>query len=223
MYNHMITGTTSEQTLSSKHTYERLALAHGVKIKAYRADNSRFDDKIFKASCIRGDQHLTLCGVGAYYQNGIAASRIKLVCEGSRAILLHAKRRWPEVISTSLWPYAMQSIVERHNRLSLDENGKGPLEKFSNTNDECIPTDFHIWGCPVFILNASNQSNAIGSPKWDPKAHAGIYLGHSPLHAGSVALVLNLKTGLVSSQFHVVFDDNFSTVKYLSSQIPPPF
>ena len=36
-----------------------------------------------------------------------------------------------------------------------------------------------------------------GPPKWDPQACLGVYLGHSPSHAGSVALVMNPKTGLV--------------------------
>ena len=34
-------------------------------------------------------------------------------------------------------------------------------------------------------------------------------------HAGSVALVMNPKTALVSPQFHLVFDDNFETVPHL--------
>ena len=54
-----------------------------------------------------------------------------------------------------------------------------------------------------------------GSPKWDPRARAGVYLGHSPSHAGNVSMVLNLKTGHVSSQYHVVFDNQFSTVEYI--------
>jgi hypothetical protein len=117
----------------------------------------------------------------------------------------------------------MQSVVERHNRLALNKHGESPLERFTGTKDECIPSDFHTWGCPVFILDAPNQSGSIGTKKWDPKAHTGIYLGHSPLHAGSVAMVLNLRTGLVSPQFHVVFDDDFLTIPYLSSNDPPPF
>ncbi len=47
-------------------------------------------------------------------------------------------------------------------------------------------------------------------------------MGHSPSHAGSVALVLNPCTGHVSPQFHVVLDDFFSTVSYMEkSQVPP--
>ena len=47
-------------------------------------------------------------------------------------------------------------------------------------------------------------------------------MGRSPCHAGSVSLVLNLKTGLISPQFHVIFDDEFTTVPYLHSDHSPP-
>ena len=40
----------------------------------------------------------------------------------------------------------------------------------------------------------------------------GVYLGHSPRHASNVALVLNITTGHVSPQYHLIFDDDFSTV-----------
>eukprot|EP00957_Ditylum_brightwellii_P003988 303818-Ditylum_brightwellii.AAC.1 len=55
--------------------------------------------------------------------------------------------------------------------------------------------DFHTWGCPVFVLYSALQSaRSIGPPKWNPRARAGVYLGHSAHHAGNVALVLNLQT-----------------------------
>jgi len=40
-----------------------------------------------------------------------------------------------------------------------------------------------------------------------------VYLGNSPDHATSVPLVLSLTSGLVSPQYHMVFDDSFATVK----------
>jgi hypothetical protein len=43
----------------------------------------------------------------------------------------------------------------------------------------------------------------------------GVYLGFFSHHASSVPLVLSTSTGLVSPQFHVVFDDFFSTTKCL--------
>ena len=64
-------------------------------------------------------------------------------------------------------------------------------------------------------MDAGLQSGSIGPPKWDPRSRLGIYVGHSPFHAGSVALVLNPTTGLVSPQYHLVFDDDFTTVPFL--------
>ena len=77
-------------------------------------------------------------------------------------------------MSTVLWPFALRAVVDSHNKLSLDENGLSPLEKLSGTQEESIPLDFHTWGCPVFILEAENQSGGIGTPKWDPRSHTGI-------------------------------------------------
>ena len=143
--------------------------------------------------CVTANQKITFCGVGAHHQNAVAESKIKELSYGARTVLLHAKRKWPNVISTILWPFALQSIVERHNRLHLDKNGKSPIEKFSQTDEEIVVSDFHTWGCPVYILKAPNQSGFIGTPKWEPHSHS-----RSPCHAGSVALVLNLNTGVLS-------------------------
>ena len=49
-----------------------------------------------------------------------------------------------------------------------------------------------------------------------------IYLGRSPAHAENVALVLNHNTVLVSPQFHVVFDEDFTTVPRLQKVTVPP-
>ena len=93
IYNHLITGPTSEQTLSSKLGYERYAHGFGVSIKAYRADNSRFNDNNFRGSCAAANQKLTFCAVDTHNQNGIAEARLKQVCYGARTILLHAMRK----------------------------------------------------------------------------------------------------------------------------------
>jgi len=77
-----------------------------------------------------------------------------------------------------------------------------------------ILTNVRTWGCPVYILDAENQSGTI--------KHTGIYLGHSLCHTGSVSLVLSLQIGMVISQFHVVYNDEFSTVPYLSTAESPP-
>ena len=222
IYNHLVTGISSDATLESKHAYERVLAAYGRKVKGYHADNLRFNDAQFTSDCHRGQQKLTFCGVGAHHQNGLVECKIKEICYGARTVLLHAKRKWSDVITIVLWPYALQATVERHNRLSLDADGRSPLEKMSNTSEEIVPTDFHTFGCPVFVLDAANQSGGIGTSKWEPRSRAGIYLGHSPTHAGSVALILHLQTGHISPQFHLIFDDEFTTVPYINAEEAPP-
>ena len=49
-------------------------------------------------------------------------------------------------------------------------------------------------------------------PKWDPQTRQGQYLGKSSAHASSVGLIRNLRTGYISPQFHVVYDNLFQTV-----------
>ena len=58
-------------------------------------------------------------------------------------------------------------------------------------------------------------------PKWDERVRVGAYVGRSPNHAGNVALVLNLSTGHVSPQYHIVFDDKFETVEALRKGVVP--
>ena len=106
--------------------------------------------------------------------------------------------------------------------IELGEDGRKPMEKILQKE---IPPDlsaFHTWGCPVFVLDHRLQGDS-KIPKWEPRARVGVFMGHSPVHAGNVALVLNLQTRHVSLQFHVVFDDIFSTVEYIRYTQEPPF
>ena len=221
-YTHLIRGTTTEEKLLAKRAYERVAKAHGVQVMHYHADNLRFNDKEFQDDCDNVNQTYSYCGVGAHHMNGIAEAKNKTLSYGARKSLLHARRHWPKVIKASLWPFPLLAHTKSHNELPLDEDGKSPLEKYSDTEAEIYCKDFHTWGCPVFVLDEANQSGMTGTPKWEARSRAGVYLGHSNSHAGSVALVLNLQTGHVSPQYHVVFYDDFTTVDYIQSGEEPP-
>ena len=48
-----------------------------------------------------------------------------------------------------------------------------------------------------------------------------MHLGRSKQHASSVALILNLKKGHITPQFHTVFDDNLETVDSLRNGVEP--
>ena len=66
----------------------------------------------------------------------------------------------------------------------------------------------------MYVLDA-HLKGASFIPKWDEQVRVGAYIGRSPIHAGNVSLILNLSTGHFSPQFHVVFDETFSTVPSL--------
>ena len=74
----------------------------------------------------------------------------------------------------------------------------------------------------VFVLYGANQSRIKGNPKWEPRARTGAYMEYLDSHTGNVALLLNLQTGHASQQYHVLFDDNFTSVEYVQSGKEPP-
>jgi hypothetical protein len=49
----------------------------------------------------------------------------------------------------------------------------------------------------------------------------GFYVGRSPSPSSNVALILNPRTGHVSPQFHVVFNNDFTTAPYLCTGTVP--
>eukprot|EP00804_Cyclotella_cryptica_P016247 CCRYP_005730-RA/>CCRYP_005730-RA protein AED:0.43 eAED:0.42 QI:0/0/0/1/0/0/2/0/262 len=54
-------------------------------------------------------------------------------------------------------------------------------------------------------------------PKWDSRARQGIFVGFSTRHSSLVPLILNPRTQHISPQYHVIFDDAFTTVPSLTS------
>ena len=54
-------------------------------------------------------------------------------------------------------------------------------------------------------------------PKWKPRAELGQYLGVAPNFASTVGNILNVETGYVSPQYHVVHDDFFTTATSLDA------
>jgi hypothetical protein len=68
----------------------------------------------------------------------------------------------------------------------------------------------HLFGCPVYVLQASLQSGK-AAPKWENRSRVGVYLGISSQHALNVSLILNPHSGYISPQFHCVYDDSFES------------
>jgi len=194
---HMQKSLSSEDTLPSKYAFESYAKKRGVMVLHYHADNGRFADNLFMKSVRDNKQTISFCGVNAHFQNGIAEKCIRDLQDGARRLLLHAKSRWSKAIHDSLWPYALLTFNTINNQLPDLVNGSCKVEKFTNVSVAPRLKSFHTWGCPVFALDDNLQSGKKIN-KWNTRCRLGVSLGHSPRHAASVSLVLNLKTGNIS-------------------------
>ena len=212
-YIHLQKQLTSEETVQGKVAFEKYCEARGVTVRHYHADNGRFSDKGFVNHVAKCRQSITYCGVNAHFQNGMAEKRIRDLQDQTTTMLMHAESKWPDIISTNLWPYALREANETLNATPSKVTGKVANQMFADTDAPTVIRHFHPFGCPTYVLNSSLAAGK-SIPKWHKRARLGVYLGRSPNHAQSVALVLNLATGLVSPQFHLKFDDLFETVKH---------
>jgi hypothetical protein len=213
-YVHIQKSTNGDETLLGKRQFEAYCASHGVKIKSYHADNGRFAENKFVADITACGQTITYCGAYAHFQNGIAEKRIRDLQDLARTMMIHARHRWPQAIEANLWPYALKMANDVHlSSPSLKQEGApSPLERFAGVGVRPKISSFHPFGCPVYVLDSALASGQ-SLPKWNERARVGIYLGPSPRHSRSVALVLSLTTGLVSPQYHIIFDDHFQTVR----------
>ena len=200
------------ETVRAKNTFERQALRHGVSIRSYRGDNGVYKSAAFKKSCDSMNQTFDYSGIGAHHHNGIAERGIRTVSTCARTMLLHAMIHWPEETELNLWPFAVDYAVYLWNLMPREKSGLSPTELFyaTKSNHEELQ-NAKVWGCPVYVLDPTLQDGK-KLPRWQPRSRLGQFLGRSKSHASSVGLIKNIATGKVTSQFHVVYDDHFSTL-----------
>ena len=96
------------------------------------------------------------------------------------------------------------------------------MENFADTTTDIILKNHHTWGCTLYVLDEILQIIIYGLPRWEYLWREIIYLRHSPFNEVSLALVLNPETFHVSPQFHVLFDDEFSTAPFMREGTIPP-
>ena len=125
----------AEETIEVKRAFEQYAENRGVRIQAYHADNGIFKAKKWVEECQQRKQDLTFAGVNAHHQNGIAERRIRELQETTRAMLIHASKRWPGVETIHLWPYAMRMANQAYNAspLSSHTDKQSPNKIFDNS------------------------------------------------------------------------------------------
>jgi hypothetical protein len=214
IFHHHQVNLTAAATVRSKHACERHFIELGYKIQGYWADNNPFQSKLWTDDCkLQHQQHTTFSGVGAQHQNYVERHQ-QTIFNWSRAMLLHFVLHWPQQANENLWPFFVDHAVYLWNTLPSRNNSQiAPKELFTNVafEDYRHLQRAHVIGCPVFVLDPKLQESK-KIPKWNMRSRRGVYLGVSKHHSSTVHLVLNPATGDISPQYHVLFDDHFSTV-----------
>jgi hypothetical protein len=194
----------THETLASKGRYEAMAQDSGVVPQMYLSDNGpAFSSHDYARQLQKFEQVSKFAGAGAHHQNGMAERSIRTVNSIARTMMMHAAIHWPEMSDPSLWPMAVQHAVYVFNHMPNLDSGL------------CL----HVWGCPVYVLD-KRTADGIKIPKWAPRANQFIYMGLSNKHASTVPLLLNPLSGVISPQFHVVFDDWFATIATTDEAFP---
>ena len=194
---------TAGEAIRAKREFEAELESMGVTVTHYHSDNGVFTAAEFQDELVRVGQVLTLSGVGAHHQNGMAERSIGTVVSMTRTMMLHAKLRWPQAVSTKLWPMAIKHAEHLLNHLPSNNNVCHLDLMLGTTVPRSHLRDLHVWGAPCYVLDPKLQDGH-KIPKFNSRSRRGLYLGMSPRHASTVPLVLNLQTGHISPQFHVV-------------------
>ena len=214
-------GFSAVETIRAKQSFESMAFEHGVVTQSYLTDSGAFKANAFVQQIRDHGQQIRYCGTNAHHQNGIAERSIRTVSNMARAMLLHSAAHWKNGVDSSLWPMAVTHAVYVYNNTPNAQN-LCPADLFTGST---VPRhrlrDLHTWGCPVYVLDPSLQAGK-KLPRWEPRSRRGVFVGLSTIHSSEVPLILNLATGSITPQYHVVFDDRYSTVTSIGSDDDPP-
>jgi hypothetical protein len=129
-------------------------------------------------------------------------------------MLNHAISKWDKTITAELWCFAIQhaaTIFNTTKRKSCDYE-ESPWEQLTGERSKLDQTDTHPLSCPVYVLDIRLQKGA-SPPKWTKCKTQKVFVGHLHHYSKYVPIIWDPKTKLVSPHIHVVFDDNFDTVR----------
>ena len=212
---------TSHATLDAKTAFEAHCRDHGVIPAKFLTDNgSSFTSKAFVQHLNVFQQVTRFAGVGSHHQNGHAERSIQTIMSISRAMMIHSAIHWPQVADSSLWPAAVAQAVFLWNHMPDPHTGLSPSDIFTRSRYPLEKFhDLHVWGCPAYVLDKT-IADGKKLPRWKPRSSRGMYLGRADKYASSVPLILNLQTGSITPQFHVVTDDWFATVSSTPEALP---
>ena len=118
---------------------------------------------------------------------------------------------WSDAITTALWPYCVSQAINFHNVCYRSGKTDTPWRLYTGEDSPFSMDDFKIWGCPVYVADEAIQDGT-NIARWKERARQCVYVGQSTRHANTVYMVWDPVTTHVSPQYHLVFDEKFTTV-----------
>jgi len=184
------------ELLKSKEKFELWAKGYNITIKDIRADNGVYAAKAFQSHCMKHQQHMTFCAVGAHWQNRITKRFMGTITKRAHNKLFHTLAKLPSMVSKHLWLFAIHHSINYHN--STIHQGKTSCPHKLLTGEETK------WKLQDFVFSARQPSSTktyrmtTKQNKWTKCAWKGVYIGHSSCHTGSMPLIYNLACTLTS-------------------------
>ena len=182
--------------------------------------NGIFGSDKLRLECYTKNKQQYLSGVVAQHNNVREYRSIKTIMYMARTFMVQSSLRWIDhgEDDISLWYFSVKHAVCLHNQLPNYRSGITSLEfLIRNKSDHLYLRRSHVWGCPILVLDPKMQ-NYQNIPKWNWRSILGQFLGFSEQHSSIIANVHNPKTGHISPQYHVFFDNLFETV-YITGEI----
>ena len=212
---------TSHATLAALGKFEAHCRDYGVIPLKYMSDNgSAFTSKDFTEHLSAFQQTSRFAGVGQHHANGHVERQIQTIMSISRAMMIHSALHWPEVADSQLWPMCVAHACFLWNHVPNPSSGISPADLFTKVRFPLSKLhEIHVWGSPAYVLN-KRIADGQKIPRWEPRSNRAMYLGRAPQYASTVHLLLNLQSGSITPQFHVVLDDWFATVAVDLDQMP---
>jgi hypothetical protein len=203
----------THETLQAKKGFESFCTEHGVIPQSYITDKgSSFTSQAYEQHLEKFEQTSKQAGPGAHHANGVAERNIGTVLSIARAMQHHSALHWPDIAQVELWPLALLHAVYIINRIPQESSGRSALELFSRKTFPISKfQDFHVWGSPAYVLDSSLAAGR-SIPRWKARSTRCMFVGNSTREGYGMPTVLNLETGAITTQYHVVIDDWFKTV-----------
>ena len=130
---------------------------------------------------LKNNQKIRFSGAFASHQNGELEQAINTVVTMAGTMLMHAAFRCTEgKLSANIWPMVMDYYLWFYNRIPdvqsiLSAIELCPRSKFGTMSETL--SNFHVWGCPAYVLDPKLQNSVGNIPKWYPRSQRGVNMG----------------------------------------------